>query len=76
MFSCFNRVVKLIYKKSKALQIAGCGSLQVCEMLRILHYLDNRLKDGSKFVSFTVLYFPEILFFYFWYSLLLKLVIY
>jgi hypothetical protein len=40
-------------KKSKAIPVTGHGDLQGCEMLRISHYLDNRLTDGGKVVSPT-----------------------
>jgi hypothetical protein len=36
-----------------AIPVTGRGGLQDCEMLRIPHCLDSRLKDGSKVVSFT-----------------------
>jgi hypothetical protein len=38
-------------KKSKAIRVTGRGGLQGCEMLRIKHFLDNRLTDGGKVVS-------------------------
>jgi hypothetical protein len=44
-------------------------------MLRIPHYLDNRLTDGGKVVSPThrpLLSSPETLFLCFWYSFLLE----
>jgi hypothetical protein len=45
-------VHKLISKrKSKAIPVTGLGGLQSCEMLRISHCLDNRLRDGGKVVS-------------------------
>jgi hypothetical protein len=40
-------------KKSKAIPVTGRGGLWGCEMLRIPHYLDNRLTDGGKVVSPT-----------------------
>jgi hypothetical protein len=33
--------------KSKAISVTGRGGLQVCEMLRVSHCLDNRLTDGA-----------------------------
>jgi hypothetical protein len=39
--------------KSKAIPVTGSGGLEYYEMLKILHYLDNRLTDGGKFVSPT-----------------------
>jgi hypothetical protein len=39
--------------KSKAIALTGCGGLYGCEMLRILHYLDNRLTDGGEVVGLT-----------------------
>jgi hypothetical protein len=47
--------VKSIVKKSKskAIPVTGRGGLYGCEMLRILHCLDNRLRDGGKVVSPT-----------------------
>jgi hypothetical protein len=41
-------------QKVKAIPITGRGGLWGCEMLRIPHCLDYRLRDGSKFVSPTV----------------------
>jgi hypothetical protein len=38
---------------SKAILVAGRGGLQDSEMLRIPHFLDNRLTDGSGVVSLT-----------------------
>jgi hypothetical protein len=40
-------------EKSKAIPVTGRGGLQSCGMLRILHYLDNRLTDGGEVVSPT-----------------------
>jgi hypothetical protein len=34
-----------------AIPVTGLGGLRGCEMLRILHCLDNRLTDGGKVVS-------------------------
>jgi hypothetical protein len=31
--------------------VTGRGGVECCEMLRIPYSLDNRLKDGGKFVS-------------------------
>jgi hypothetical protein len=36
--------------QSKAIPVTGLGGLLDCEMLRILHCLDNRLADGGKVV--------------------------
>jgi hypothetical protein len=38
-------------KKSEAILVRVRGGLKGCEMLRIPHYLDNRLTDGCKFFS-------------------------
>jgi hypothetical protein len=38
-------------KNSEAIPITGRGGLWGCEMLRIPHFLANRLTDGSKVVS-------------------------
>jgi hypothetical protein len=37
----------------KSIPVTGRGGLQVCETLRIPHYLDIRLIDGGKVVSPT-----------------------
>jgi hypothetical protein len=34
-----------IINKSKGIPVTGRGGLQVCKMLRIPHYLENRLTD-------------------------------
>jgi hypothetical protein len=39
--------------KSKSIPVTGLRGLYGCEMLRIPHCLDNRLRDGSKVVSPT-----------------------
>jgi hypothetical protein len=39
--------------KNKAILVTGRGGLQGCEKSRILHFLDNRLTDGSVVVSLT-----------------------
>jgi hypothetical protein len=36
------------YLRVKAIPITGSGGLQACEMLRITHFIDKRLTDGSK----------------------------
>jgi hypothetical protein len=58
--SCINHIRWLPYKQEslnvvygKAIPVIGRGSLSGCEMLRIPHSLDNRLKDGGKVVSPT-----------------------
>jgi hypothetical protein len=40
-----------IHVKNKAVIVRGRGGLSGCEMLRIQHYLDNRLTDGGEVVS-------------------------
>jgi hypothetical protein len=40
-----------VKKKVKLSPLTGLEGLQGCEMLRIPHYLDNRLTDGGKVVS-------------------------
>jgi hypothetical protein len=42
-----------VFKKSKTIPVTGLGSLQGCEMLSIIHCLDNPLADGGKVVSPT-----------------------
>jgi hypothetical protein len=42
-------------QKSKAIPVTGCGSPQGCMMLRIPHFLDNWLTDGSEVVSLTAM---------------------
>jgi hypothetical protein len=44
--------ISYIYN-SKAIPVTGRGGLYGCEMLRILHFLDNRLTDGGEDVSLT-----------------------
>jgi hypothetical protein len=46
-------VYSLVKSKSKVIPLTGLGGLQVCEMLRIPHCLDNWLTDGGKVVSPT-----------------------
>jgi hypothetical protein len=41
------------YVRDKAIPVTGREVLWGCEMLRILHCLDNRLTDGCKVVSPT-----------------------
>jgi hypothetical protein len=41
------------YVPKAMLKLSGRGGLQGCGKLRIPHYLDNELKDGSKIVSPT-----------------------
>jgi hypothetical protein len=36
--------------KSNAIPVTGCGDLYSCERLRVPHYLDSRLMDGSEVV--------------------------
>jgi hypothetical protein len=36
---------------SKVIPVTGRGGLQGCEMLRISHILDNRIKNGGEIVS-------------------------
>jgi hypothetical protein len=38
-------------KTSKAIPVTGRGGLWGCEMLRVPHFLVNRLIDAGKFVS-------------------------
>jgi hypothetical protein len=52
---------------SKAIPVTGQGVLQGCEMSRIPHRLDNRLRDGEV-VSF--MHRPR--FNHYWYSFLLE----
>jgi hypothetical protein len=47
----FGRPVKKI--KGKAIPTTGCGGPKGSEMLRLTHFIDNRLTDGSKVVSLT-----------------------
>jgi hypothetical protein len=42
-----------LHIKSKTLRVTGCGGPWGSEMLRIPHYLENRLTDGSEVVSLT-----------------------
>jgi hypothetical protein len=39
--------------KGKGIPVTGHEGPLGCETLRVLHYLDNRLTDGSKVVSLT-----------------------
>jgi hypothetical protein len=41
------------YWRRKAVPVIGHGGPQGCEMLRLTHFLDNRLTDGGKVVSLT-----------------------
>jgi hypothetical protein len=47
--------IKQCNNVSKAIPLTGRGSLEGCKMLRTPHCLDNRLRDGSKAVSPTLL---------------------
>jgi hypothetical protein len=40
-----------VCRRSKDIPVTGCGSLQGCEMLMILHCSDSRLTDGSELSS-------------------------
>jgi hypothetical protein len=40
-------------QNGKAIPITGCGGPQGCETLRLPHFQDSRLRDGSEFVSLT-----------------------
>jgi hypothetical protein len=40
-------------KESKVIPVTGHGGPQGCEMLRLPHFIDNRLTDGSEVVSLT-----------------------
>jgi hypothetical protein len=42
----------VIIIKSKAIPVTGCGGLYDCEMLRLAHFQDSRLRDGGE-VSLT-----------------------
>jgi hypothetical protein len=42
-----------IKSKSKAIPVTGREGPYGCETLKVPHYLDSRLKDGSKFDSLT-----------------------
>jgi hypothetical protein len=46
-------IIIFICIKSKAIPLTGLGGLEGCEMVRIPHYIDNRLTDGGKDVSPT-----------------------
>jgi hypothetical protein len=48
-----SQTYRSLLPKSKAIPVTDCGGLQVCEMLRISHCLDNRPTDGGKAVSPT-----------------------
>jgi hypothetical protein len=39
--------------KGKAILVTGRGGPYGCETLRLLHFLDNRITDGSEVVSLT-----------------------
>jgi hypothetical protein len=43
----------LLYSKVRVSLLTGREGPQGYEMLRVPHYLDNRLKDGGKGVSLT-----------------------
>jgi hypothetical protein len=47
--------IRMIKSKSKAISVTVRGDLCGCEMLRIRHCLDNRLTDGGKVVSRSLL---------------------
>jgi hypothetical protein len=38
---------------NKTISVTGCGGLQVSEILKIPHFLENRLTDGGEVVSLT-----------------------
>jgi hypothetical protein len=62
-------------KKGKAIPVTGRGGPFGSEMLRIPHYLHNRLTGGGKVVSLRrrpLLYSIETLFSCFWYSFLFE----
>jgi hypothetical protein len=42
-----------VKKKVKAVPVTGHGGPQGFEMLRLPHFLDNRLTDGGEVVSLT-----------------------
>jgi hypothetical protein len=48
-----NRVLQIIYLKTKDIPETGRGGPKGCEMFWIPHCLDNRLTDGGKVVSPT-----------------------
>jgi hypothetical protein len=56
--------------KGKDIPVTGRGGPQGCERLRLSHYFDKRLTDGSKVVSPTRLphFTPRFLFEDSWYS--------
>jgi hypothetical protein len=41
------------YTKGKAIPVIGHGGPYDCETSRLIYFLDNRLTDGGKVVSFT-----------------------
>jgi hypothetical protein len=43
--------LKPIQQKDKAIPVTGSGGLWGCGMLRVPHFLDNRLTDGGEVVS-------------------------
>jgi hypothetical protein len=43
----------LIKVKGKVIPVTDHGGPQGCEMLRVPHYLDNRITDGGEVVSLT-----------------------
>jgi hypothetical protein len=42
-----------VKKEDKAIPVTGRGGLYGCEMLRIPHCIDSRLRDGVEIVSLT-----------------------
>jgi hypothetical protein len=49
-----NKIILKKIKKSKTVPVTGRGVLYDCEMLRIPHFLDSRLTNGSEAMSFTL----------------------
>jgi hypothetical protein len=47
------RCLLLIKVKGKAIPVMGRGGPQSCDMLRLPHFLVNRLTDGDEVVSLT-----------------------
>jgi hypothetical protein len=47
-------------KESKAIAVTGRGGPQGCETSRFLHFLNNRLTNGRKVVSFRRFRKPEV----------------
>jgi hypothetical protein len=52
MFKNFDRILSL-KGKGKAIPVAAHEGLKGCEMLRLPHFLDSQLTDGSEVVSPT-----------------------